>query len=448
MYQANHTKLNAPLDDDSFNLLLKKSFIAGLVFLSPLTAIKLGEVESVEIYSLIALLVGAAGLYHNELRLRASRQVLFLLKGYFCFLVAAAVLALWALHLPTFPPPDVPFINTAPYISFARLIQFSSAIGALLLIAELTASRPSFCPLAAQCYVYAGVISSLYGLISWFALVATGIHLGGAYGTSLLRARGFFVEGGPFGVYLVSVILVCMFRRQIIRCGDPRAYWFQMALFLATLAAAASKAAILVIVLLGLYHMYRIRRIRYLVVMAPLLIGLALAANFTVTLRNYAENYVNFSRMAAQHPYDTNIIEGRLMAAILVPVMVAHHPVAGVGIGNYSLQRNNPAFLGSLPPSLGWDLPGLGLIGYAAELGIPLLLFLYWLLWRPVSIARRVHASPIVISLAAYQTFAHTLGVQPTFVYPWIVSGIALGYCLTIEHVSLTQTDPHPQPFD
>lgn len=426
-------------DRTDFDVAAKRFFLIGLTFLASLTAVKLGEIESVEIYTWLGLGLLAAFVYRSRLRLRASRPVLTLLRSYAIFLAIATILAFWALSGPSFPPPGTPLFNTAPYLSLARLIQFTDAIGALLLTAEFICSRPSLCLLVAQSYAYTGVISAAYSLISWIALLGD-LKLGGAYQPGFFRARGFFVEGGPFGVYLVSVILVCMFRRHVLRRGDPRAYWFQLAITLLALAASASKAAIILAALLTVYYIVATRRVRYLIALTPIFVGLAFAAHFTTFLRTYAENYVHFSVVAEENPEDTNVVQGRLMAAILVPTMVAHHPIAGVGIGNYSLQRNNPLYLGKLPTSVGWDLPGLGLIGYTAELGIPLLLYFCWLLWRPVAISRRVGAPAIVILLAAYQLFAQIMGVQPTFVYPWIVSGLALGYSLTLstERASLS----------
>jgi hypothetical protein len=430
MHQIQAPNATYEREQPDFEVTVKRLFIIGLTFLASLTAVKLGEIESVEIYTWLALGLIAALVYRNRLCLRAHRSVLLLLRAYLIFLISAAALAFWALTQPSFPPPGTPLLNTAPYLSIARLIQFADAIGALLLTAELICSRPPLCLLIAQSYVYAGVISAAYSLVSWVALLGD-LDLGGAYRPGFFRARGFFVEGGPFGVYLVSVILVCIFRRHVLHRGDPRAYWFQLTILFIALAASASKAAIILAVLLTVYYIVTTRRVRYLVAFAPIFAGLALAANFATFIRHYAENYVHFSLVAEENPYDTNVIQGRLMAAILVPTMVEHHPITGVGIGNYSLQRNNPLYLGPLPTSVSWDLPGLGLLGYTAELGIPLLLYLCWLLWRPVALSRRAGAPAIVVLLGAYQLFAHIMGVQPTFVYPWIVSGLALGYTLS-----------------
>lgn len=427
-----------------FGVPIKRFFLSSIALLAPLTSIKLGELQTVEIYSFIAFgLVGAA-VFRNHLRIAAEHEVLKLLKLYALLLLIAAVFAAWALRLPTFPIQGTPLLKHAPFLSLARLTQLSLVIGTIVITTNLLATRPSLNALLCQCYVYGGVISCLYGIASWAALFAGvhlgGINIGGSYGETH-RIDGFFVEGGPFGVYLVSAILVNLFRRHVLHRGDARAYWLQMALFVVTLAAAQSKAAVLLGIVLGLYALFVTKRLRYAFAAVPVFVALAIFSHLTSRLHGYAESYLHFTALARANPHDTSLIEGRVMAAILVPIMVAHHPIAGIGIGNYSLQRNNPRFLGPLPLATTWDLPGLGLLGDAAEFGIPLLMYIYWLLWRPVTISRRMGAPPLVIILAAYQTFAHTLGVQLTFVYPWIVSAIALGYSLSLSE------NPQSQPM-
>ena len=421
-----------------FSVPVKRFFLSTIALLAPLTSVKVGELQMVEIFSFVAFGTVAAIVFRNHLRITAQHEALKLLKLYALFLLIAAVLAAWALRLPTYPIQGTPLLKHAPFLSLARLTQLSLVIGTIVITTNLLAMRPSLIALLCQCYVYGGVISCVFGIASWAALFAGvhlgGINIGGTYGETH-RIDGFFVEGGPFGVYLVSVILVSLFRRQVLHLGDARAYWAQLGLFIVTLAAAESKAAVLLGIVIGLYALFVTKRLRYAFVAVPIFIALASFSHLTSRLHGYADSYLHFKVLAHADPHDTSLVEGRVMAAVLVPIMVAHHPIAGIGIGNYSLQRNNPRFLGSLPLATTWDLPGLGLLGDAAEFGIPLLMYIYWLLWRPVTVSRRMGAPPLVIVLAAYQTFAHTLGVQLTFVYPWIVSAIALGYSLSLKSV-------------
>jgi hypothetical protein len=420
-----------PDSKDRFNLGIRKALLIGLGLLAPFTALKVKQIQSVEVYGLVALWITAAAVFRNDLRLRGNPDVLSLLQKYAIFLSVAAIFAFWALRLPTFPPPGTPLIKHAPLLSLARLTQLAIVISGLLFTAQFIISRPSLCALICQCYVYGGLISAVYGIVSSIGAHA-GLHLSGAYG-STHRIRGFFVEGGPFGVYLISVMLVNLFRRKVLQRGDPRFFWIQMALLLAALAGSASKAGILLALCLAVFYIIITHRARYLFFFLPLFIGLALSVHLIAQLQGYADSYLHFSTLARKHPNDLDLIEGRVMGAIQIPIMVAHHPITGIGIGNYPLERNNPVYLGTLPRAPDWDLPGLGLLGDVAEFGIPLLLYIIWLLWRPVVIAKRAQAPPFVVALGAYQILAHLLGVQLTFVYPWIVSGIVIGYSVALE---------------
>jgi hypothetical protein len=105
--------------------------------------------------------------------------------------------------------------------------------------------------------------------------------------------------------------------------------------------------------------------------------------------------------------------------------MIASHPMTGIGIGNYSLMRNDPHYLGSLPTITdAEDLPAIGIPGIAAEMGIPTTIWLLILLFKPYWVCRK--KASIIGVAAIFQPIAHFFGVQLTFFYPWFVSACAL----------------------
>jgi len=116
---------------------------------------------------------------------------------------------------------------------------------------------------------------------------------------------------------------------------------------------------------------------------------------------------------------------GRVAGAILVPRMIEAHPITGIGLGNFSLLRNAPEYLQGLPTKDTWELPGIGLVAYVAELGIPLFVYLMVLLCMPAWMCR-FRASKFAFVLAAYQPLAHVFGVQLNFYYPWLCAAFAL----------------------
>ena len=123
---------------------------------------------------------------------------------------------------------------------------------------------------------------------------------------------------------------------------------------------------------------------------------------------------------------------GRLGGAVLVPRMIAAHPWTGIGMGNYPLVRNDPQYLQGLPSNDSWALPGIGLLAYAAELGMPLFFYLMLLLCLPTWMLRRTPS--LVLILAAYQPLAHFFGIHLNFYYPWLCTAFALGCPLTKEN--------------
>ena len=158
-----------------------------------------------------------------------------------------------------------------------------------------------------------------------------------------------------------------------------------------------------------------------LVISIGLFIGL-----FRDRFVSYLFIYSNFEALVPLHEDDPSMMMGRLVAVFIVPRMILAHPALGIGLGNYSLMRNDPEYLDDLPPTNGWDLPGLGLLGSAAELGVPLTLFLLFLLLKPMSHARRAKSPGILVIAAGFQPVAVLLGVNLNFFYPWLVTAFAL----------------------
>jgi hypothetical protein len=123
-----------------------------------------------------------------------------------------------------------------------------------------------------------------------------------------------------------------------------------------------------------------------------------------------------------------NLSGGRASGLLLVPAMISVNPLFGVGLGNYSLVRNDPKYLQRLPSVDFWDLSGLGLLGYVAEMGIPLFLLFFYILFKPFIWIYRMGGRGILLILAATQLVLHLFGAQITFLYPWLVSAICMGY--------------------
>ena len=192
-----------------------------------------------------------------------------------------------------------------------------------------------------------------------------------------------------------------------LRVFPPRHRVFYIGgLCISLLALFLSQSRAALVALIALYGVSVIasqgRRRRILLAVLPVLCVTSLVL-LRARFNSYNSLYSNFEQALFFHSDDPNLIMGRISAALIVPRMIAAHPVLGIGIGNYSLMRNDPDYLQGLPSVDQWDLPGLGLLGSTAEFGIPLVLLLLWLLLKPLRQARRRRARLMVVPLAAFQ---------------------------------------------
>jgi hypothetical protein len=181
---------------------------------------------------------------------------------------------------------------------------------------------------------------------------------------------------------------------------------------------------------LGLYSIISVgsfkKKAFYFVLSTGIFLGAAAWFDLGTHLVGYLTSYQNIEeQISVRGSSDYNLVIGRVSALRIVPRMIASHPVTGIGFGNYPLMRNDPLYLGGLPTVTEVeDLPGLGIPGYAAELGIPATLWLLVLLFVPYRVSRG--KATILVIAALFQPLAHILAVQLTFFYPWFVSACAL----------------------
>lgn len=440
-YRSRISRIHPPdLGTPKLSPKLAMGLLAIICFLAPLTDVKYADLQTVELFGAFVTIVAFSLFIRNGFRFAADPVLIGFVKSYALLVAIISGLALASLRLEVFPPFQLSLLKSPPILSLSRIFQLLICITLFLSTTLILRNRPQLLRSAAKFYVWAGLLSAAYAIGS-SALWAVGVELSGAYSNQNIRARGFFVEGGPFGIYLVSTALVAHFRHRIFAVSRLETFSHLATLGLA-LALAQSKAAILL--LFGVFFLDQFFKRRYFRLSLAALVGVPVLAAFVMLggISGYIQNYARFEEAAQERPEDTSLVMGRLMASIMVPRMIVEHPVLGIGIGNYSLQRNNPEFLQGLPTTDRWDLPGLGFLGYAAELGIPCLLMLMWLIWRPVKLSQGVNVDSSVALMASFQFLAHLFGAQVTFIYPWVVSAFALGFVLAFRPTATHQLNP------
>lgn len=288
----------------------------------------------------------------------------------------------------------------------------------------------------ARTYTYVAIAMAIASTLATLTLRFAGFApLGFAYITSSggARACGLFGEGGPLGLYLGTafVVDVCLLTR------DKWIYrWGRAAVFLSAIAAAESKAGTMFLagsLVLWIRHSGIPARLRRAISWG-LGVPVVLVTVFFIAkplLDNVADARAMVYETAINDPTDYNYMAGRVVGSIIVPRMIRDKPLLGVGIGNYGLFRNDPKYLEGLPAIEVWDLNGLGLLGMAAEIGVPLLLFFVGMLYMVYHRSRRAGRACVV---AAAPLLAFIFGVQVTFLYPWLLLGLAIAWCDAVIH--------------
>ena len=346
---------------------------------------------------------------------------------YAAFIGACLALGLLSLRLTFFPPPEISFLKQPFVISLSRIAELFLGAHFMLTIADIFRRDGRRLRQTLDIYWIVGTLSAVLSIGSAMLMAIAGVNLYFVYGQDL-RVRGFFNEAGPYGVFLVSVTLVLLLRAHYFPKGFRVIRNVSLVIVLAALFQSSSKAGFLAMAsLCGVIGLSAVKaRQRIALIAGCVLVGGLTWWLLGFQILNYLNDYTDFEEALANRPDDPGLIMGRIVGAIIVPRMISEHPLAGVGIGNYSLVRNDPAYLQGLPTVTEWDLPGLGLVGLAAELGIPLTLLLVLLLLRPLHRARRIGAPWILLCTSAFQPVAVLVGVNINFFYPWLVTAIAL----------------------
>jgi hypothetical protein len=342
-------------------------------------------------------------------------------------------MAVLALRMTFYPLEEASLLKQPVIFSLSKLLQLASIVCGFFWLTNIFLNNKNLLVQGMTAYWRTGLVVSWYAIASY--LVVAIAHLSpenstmfpGAYGESpYLRARGFFNEGGPFGMYLVSVFVIGFLRRHMTKqpLGKVNTVVLSIAFLLSASKAGFFTAALLILYSVITAASFR-KKIAYLVLSTVLLCGVAVWLNLGTILLGYMASYQNVEDKIALVGRDPNVVLGRIAALYIVPRMISAHPITGIGIGNYPIIRNDPHYLGSLPSMTdAEDLPAIGIPGIAAETGIPAALWLVVLLFAPYWASRK--GASIIAVAALYQPLAHNLGVQLTFAYPWFLTACAL----------------------
>lgn len=389
--------------------------------------LKIASIQYLEFLYIVEFVVLAFAFYRARMQARVFRPLLVLGVGYVLVAVISIVLALMALRFTFYMPPDQPLLQRPVLITTSRVVELLIDAGMMLYLADLFRTRPAAARFAMRVYFWFGVLSAIYSMMS-YPLARAGIVSLGAYG-DLNRFRGFYNEGGPYGLYMVTVLGVAW---ALLRMGwEPRRRTYAcMCLLAIALILSQSKAAFVTLLALLVVRSLFARSAGQRAATVTIGVGLMLLLSLTFDLgskvRLYQEAGAKYEQASHLHVGDANVVQGRVAGLFIVPRMIAAHPITGVGWGNYGIVRNDPLYRGAAA----WGDPdesGLGILGLAAETGLPLLGLLFVCLVLPYFWLRRLRVPEYLANLALLQPIVHIFGAQMNLTYPWIVTAFALG---------------------
>jgi hypothetical protein len=414
----------------------QKLFLFITAVLASTIDLKLGAMQYLEIIYFVLIFVLLLVFVEGGYRGAWYRIVFFMAIGYTVFSIAAFVLALASLrfnfYLPLYLGPlKMPFI-----ITLARIAELVASVAAMLYLAQIFAKDVQKVRFTTIVYFWTGIASGIFSILS-IPLNMAGLAIPGpiplaAYGAN--RLRGFYNEGGPYGLYVLSIFVIgyAIERQGWIRRGRVRlAMAFMVPVFVMCYSKAGFLALLTVFIFNGLFARSLTQRLIILGTGLTVFIGITQIVDIPAVLRGYQATAAQYERLSHFHSKDPNFVYGRVAGAYIVPRMIAEHPLTGVGWGNYGLLRNAPEYRGAAVFTEDADDPGLGIFGLAAELGLPLLGGLLILLFLPFFYLRSL-GSPVWLSnLALVQPIVHLYGAQLNLTYPWVVTAFALGLGLS-----------------
>lgn len=386
---------------------------------APLTTVKVFDIQLAEFLAAMAL--GLAGVkFMISQKLQPQKNWLstfgFSFRTLLSCLLLAALYDTWQLSIPS--QTGQSFLKQPYFLPLARCLELFLSSHVALLIWKLAETNPQHLDTAAKVYSRVGLLACVFGVIN-FGLCRYGFEIplwGKPSYINMPRAQGTFVEPGPFGLYVVSLICLELIR---VKTGE-RVDAIRWILFTLSLLLTVSKAGFMALLLLAPICLITSKRNK-------IKIGLLLISLFLIPFLgiHISEVYIN---IISGINYDSHpLLDGRMMAYYALPKMLGLSPWLGIGLGNYPLMRNSPEILNGMPVSPIWDLHGSGLFGVCVEMGAPLFIAFIALLISPIRNAMKTTQDPWIKMALWFPIIAFSCGLQIHFIYPWLYLAIASG---------------------
>jgi hypothetical protein len=239
------------------------------------------------------------------------------------------------------------------------------------------------------------------------------------------RLKGGMIEGGPLGLFLSSIVLLIFFLKNFRIKNN-----YSLIIILFTIGLTQSKAGMLsLLIIFTLYffsHVYNKIGIKFKIISLPPFVFFFTMVSIYLynKLYMYVDYFININTYLQAGAWST----GRGTAFYILPKIFYDNLLFGVGLGHYSLVRNNPDYRTFIPYVEGWDKSGLGFFDIFAEnglIGVAIVLFMYlYFIFKFYKI--KIKNIKIDYWFALFPLIFQFLGVQIYFLYHWVIFSIVI----------------------
>ncbi|MCF6241323.1 MAG: hypothetical protein L3J74_08270 [Bacteroidales bacterium] len=397
------------MNSNSFKNIL---FIAFVVFCIQFTELKINVIKVAE----ILLLCLTPFLYYKSI----NKWVL-LFFGLFTlwFLISIALNPFRDFYLLK----EVSVLKKPYFITIGRYLELISCINLMALVQQFFKNKS---------YEEVLFFIKQIFLLSFFLLILSLIiytlHMHGFITETRTvywgdRLRGWFSEGGPYGLMLGFTFVLSFFYKNKYNNIFRTIILFTIIFF------AKSKAGgmLLIVWFILLYHKKMYKKIRELNIIILIVGGIITSLIFVKLAGFYIDDINNIKREVVKRPTDINLVMGRIAGLFIFPEMVVDNPIVGIGLGNYPIMRNNPEYLGFIPSSpIGkTDAHGYGgIVQLLVDGGLVILILFLRIIYLFFKKIKR-NKNGLEVFLYMF-LFLFIFGVQIYFLYPWILLGILI----------------------
>ena len=237
------------------------------------------------------------------------------------------------------------------------------------------------------------------------------------------RLRGWFGEGGPYGLMLSFTYVLTFFYKS--KYHNLKRFLIILVIYF----LAKSKAGVVLVLIwyFIIYYKTIYKKLKEFSIIIVIMLALLFSLIFVKLSKNYIYAISNVKKEMKERPTDINLVMGRIAGVFIFPEMIADYPIFGIGLGNYPIMRNNPKYLEFIPksPKGKTDAHGFGgLIQLLVDGGLVVfILFAFIIYYLYVKIKRKKNKNE---NFLAIFLFFFIFGVQIYFLYPWVLLGILI----------------------